>query len=110
MTIDLRLANNSNDGYYMHDVVKVRRGAKATVTNALVIGQGACKDIIDLKDDKGNADTATSISLTNSNTGAMEKTSTEKDMHQLKSKTATPDALPQSSDGQDTKSNQTLIS
>ena len=70
MTIDLRLANNSNDGYYMHDVVKVRRGAKATVTNALVIGQGACKDIIDLKDDKGNADTATSISLTNSNTGA----------------------------------------
>ena len=70
MTIDLQLANNSNDGYYMHDVVKVRRGAKATVTNALVIGQGACKDIIDLKDDKGNADTATSISLTNSNTGA----------------------------------------
>ena len=70
MTIDLQLANNSNDGYYMHDVVKVRRGAKATVTNALVKGQGACKDIIDLKDDKGNADTATSISLTNSNTGA----------------------------------------
>lgn len=70
MTIDLRLANNSNDGYYMHDVVKVRRGAKATVTNALVKGRGACKDIIDLKDDKGNADTATSVSLTNSNTGA----------------------------------------
>lgn len=69
MTIDLQLANNSNNGYYMHDVVKVRRGAKATVANALVKGQGACKDIIDLKDDKGNADTATSISLTNSNTG-----------------------------------------
>ena len=70
MTIDLQLANNSNNGYYMHDVIKVRRGAKATIANALVKGQGACKDIIDLKDDKGNADTATSISLTNSNTGA----------------------------------------
>lgn len=69
MTIDLQLANNSNNGYYMHDVIKVRRGAKATVANALVKGQGACKDIIDLKDDKGNADTATSVSLTNSNTG-----------------------------------------
>lgn len=69
MTIDLQLANNSNNGYYMHDVIKVRRGAKATIANALVKGQGACKDIIDLKDDKGNANTATSISLTNSNTG-----------------------------------------
>lgn len=69
MTIDLQLANNSNNGYYMHDVIKVRRGAKATITNALVKGQGACKDIIDLKDDKGNADTATSISITDSNTG-----------------------------------------
>lgn len=70
MTIDLQLANNSNNGYYMHDVIKVRRGAKATIANALVKGQGACKDIIDLKDDKGNANTATSISITNSNTGA----------------------------------------
>lgn len=69
MTIDLQLANNSNNGYYMHDVIKVRRGAKATIANALVKGQGACKDIIDLKDDKGNANTATSISITNSNTG-----------------------------------------
>lgn len=69
MTIDLRLANNTEEGYYMHEAIKVRRGATATITNALLTGNGACKDIIDVTDKKGNATTATSISLTNNNQG-----------------------------------------
>ena len=65
VTFDLRLAANTEEGYYMHDVIKIRRGAKAIITNALVKGAGQVKDLIDLKDDKGNATTDTSISLTN---------------------------------------------
>lgn len=66
MTIDLRLAANTTDGYYMHDVIKVRRGAKATIENALVKGQGQVKDLVDLTDGKGAAQESTTISLTNS--------------------------------------------
>ncbi len=53
---------NASD-YLMEDGIKVRRGATATITNALIIG-GSAKDIIDLTDSKGDATTATSISLT----------------------------------------------
>ncbi len=49
--------------YIMEDGIKVRRGATATITNALMIG-GTAKDLIDLHDSKGDANTATSISLT----------------------------------------------
>ena len=66
MTIDLRLAANTTEGYYMHDVIKVRRGAKATIENALVKGQGQAKDLVDLTDGKGAAQESTTISLTNS--------------------------------------------
>ena len=66
ITIDLRLAANSTEGYYMHDVIKVRRGAKATIENALVKGQGQVKDLVDLTDGKGSAQESTTISLTNS--------------------------------------------
>jgi hypothetical protein len=52
MTIDLRLAPSTAEGNYMHDVIKVRRGAKATIENALVIGQGQAKDLIDMNDSK----------------------------------------------------------
>ena len=45
----------------MQDVLKIRRGAKATITNALVKGTGTAQDVIDL--DGANA--GTSISLTN---------------------------------------------
>jgi hypothetical protein len=45
--------------FVMHDAIKLRRGAKATITNILIKG-GTCTDIIDLKDDKGNGD-ATSV-------------------------------------------------
>jgi len=50
--------------FKMTDGIKIRRGAKATITNALIIG-GTTSDLIDLTDDKGDANTATSISLTN---------------------------------------------
>jgi len=66
MTIDLRLEPNTAEGFYMHDVIKVRRGAKATIENALVKGQGQVKDLIDLTDGKGDGQESSKISLTNS--------------------------------------------
>lgn len=71
MTIDLRLAPSTAEGNYMHDVIKVRRGAKATIENALVIGQGQAKDLIDMNDSKGNGDPGTTISITNKLTTAI---------------------------------------
>lgn len=64
MTIDLRLAASNAEGYYMHDVIKVRRGAKAVIDNALVIGQGQAKDLVDVNDGKGAGDPSTTISIT----------------------------------------------
>jgi hypothetical protein len=66
MTIDLRLDHNNDKTTQMQDVIKVRRGAKATIVNALVKGTGATGDLIDLTDKKGDGDTSSSISLTNS--------------------------------------------
>ena len=71
MTIDLRLAPSTAEGNYMHDVIKVRRGAKATIENVLVIGQGQAKDLIDMNDSKGNGDPETTISITNKLTTAI---------------------------------------
>ena len=47
----------------MQDVFKIRRGAKAKITNAYVkFGAGTTPiDLIDLKDGKGDADEMTSI-------------------------------------------------
>lgn len=66
MTIDLRLSPNANKGYYMLDVLKIRRGAKATILNALVKGQGQAEDLVDMNDGKGAGNAASSISITNS--------------------------------------------
>ncbi|MDD3739321.1 MAG: hypothetical protein PHP31_08530 [Lentimicrobiaceae bacterium] len=63
MTIDIR---STGADVYMHDAIKVRRGATATITNALVKGTGIVKDLIDLKDKKGNATADTKINVTNS--------------------------------------------
>ena len=71
MTIDLRLAPSTAEGNYMHDAIKVRREAKATIENALVIGQGQAKDLIDMNDSKGNGDPETTISITNKLTTAI---------------------------------------
>ncbi len=53
----------NNSSFKMTDGIKIRRGATATITNAL-IKNGTTSDIIDLTDDKGDATTSTSISLT----------------------------------------------
>lgn len=66
MTIDLRLEPNTAEGFYMHDVIKVRRGAIANIENALVKGQGQVKDLIDFTDKKGDGQESSVISLTNS--------------------------------------------
>lgn len=71
VTFDLRLAASTSEGYYMHDVIKVRRGAKATITNALVKGAGQAKDLIDLTDGKGNASAESAISLSSELTTAV---------------------------------------
>ncbi|MFV0391391.1 MAG: hypothetical protein ACK5KP_05845 [Paludibacteraceae bacterium] len=71
MTIELKLAKNDAEGHYMHDVIKIRRGATATITNALVKGTGQVKDLIDLTDGKGNASAGTQISLTSSLTNSI---------------------------------------
>lgn len=46
--------------FAMQDAIKVRRGAKANITNILVKG-GTCTDIVDLKDSKGDAAAGTVI-------------------------------------------------
>lgn len=77
MTVDLRLAASSFDAAdkskRMQDVIKIRRGAKATVVNALVNGTGTVEDLVDLTDSKGGADVGTTISLTNALTNAPQR-------------------------------------
>lgn len=63
MTID-----NRSTGTVMDDAIKIRRGAKATITNALVKGTGKVKNLIDLVDGNGNAANGTSIAATKEST------------------------------------------
>lgn len=46
--------------------ILVLQGAKATIENALVKGQGQAKDLVDLTDKKGDGQESTTISITNS--------------------------------------------
>jgi copper chaperone CopZ len=55
---NITIVNKST--FEMHDAIKVRRGAKANITNILIKG-GPIKDIIDLKDGKGNSHPGTVI-------------------------------------------------
>jgi hypothetical protein len=71
VTFDLRLAPGTTVATQMMDVMKIRRGAKITVTNALVTGTGTAVDLIDFSDSKGAGLTTSSISLTNSLTNAI---------------------------------------
>ena len=48
----------------MQDVIKIRRGAKATITNALVKGTGGAIDLVDMKDSKGAGNIESSINIT----------------------------------------------
>lgn len=66
MTIVNNAANTQNNVDRMQDVIKIRRGAKATITNALVKGTGGAVDLIDMNDSKGAGNADSSISITNS--------------------------------------------
>lgn len=68
LTIDLRLSASTDEGFYMHDVIKVRRGAKATIENALIKGNGQVKDLIDVNDGKGAGEAIISIKKRSYNT------------------------------------------
>lgn len=61
---NMTIENKATDAE-MQDVIKVRRGAKATISNALVKGAGKCIDLVDVTDKKGNGDAESVISLTN---------------------------------------------
>jgi hypothetical protein len=61
---DITIVNNSS--FTMNDLVKIRRGATATITNAIA-KNGTTGDGIDLTDGKGDANSATSINLTITN-------------------------------------------
>ena len=52
----------------MQDAIKVRRLAKATINNALVIGSGEIEELVDLTDSKDNADAGTVVNVTNNAT------------------------------------------
>lgn len=68
MTIDLRLAASDDPTRQMNNVLKIRRGAKATIVNALVKGTGSVKSagaIVDMTDGKGSGDVTSAISITN---------------------------------------------
>lgn len=55
---NITVVNKSS--FTMQDAVKVRRGAKATITNLLIKG-GTATDIIDMTDGKGNGNPASSV-------------------------------------------------
>jgi len=66
MTIDLKLDPIAADHAdfkkkSMQDVLKIRRGAKATITNALFKGTGTAENIVDFNDGKGNGDATSTI-------------------------------------------------
>ncbi|CEN47588.1 hypothetical protein [Capnocytophaga canis] len=69
MTIDLKIAKSTDVAKVMQDVIKVRRGAKATIDNVLVKGTGQVIDLVDLKDGKGGG--VATVSFTNSLTTAI---------------------------------------
>ena len=60
----MTIVNNAS-AQAMQDAIKVRRGATAHITNALVMGSGEVENLIDLTDGKGDANVATAISVTN---------------------------------------------
>ncbi|MDR2912548.1 MAG: hypothetical protein LBV38_04510 [Alistipes sp.] len=65
VTFDLRMDYNATESAYrLQNVLRIRRGATATITNALVRGIGRAENLINLSDGKGDANTATAIALT----------------------------------------------
>ena len=67
ITIDLKLDPIAADHAdfkkrSMQDVIKIRRGAKVSITNALFKGTGTAENIVDFNDGKGNGDETSTIS------------------------------------------------
>lgn len=60
----ITIENNAMTSTTMLDAIKVRRGAKANIKNALVKGAGQVKNLVDLTDKAGNAHANTSICMT----------------------------------------------
>ena len=58
----------------MQDAIKVRRGAKATIENALVIGNGTIEELVDLTDGKGTGDEGCVINVTKGATNVQNDT------------------------------------
>lgn len=74
MTIDINLPyNNTDKTRFMTSGLKIRRGAKATIVNALITGTGYVKVLNDMADKKGDGDKASSISITNKLTTPADK-------------------------------------
>ena len=55
LTIALNHAPSDVKGEYATDVLKIRRGASATINGFYLIGGGSCENIIDTSDKKGDA-------------------------------------------------------
>ena len=63
MTIETLATATGPEGT-MVDAIKIRRGAKAAIENALVKGSGVISEIVDLTDGKGSAADGTSVEVT----------------------------------------------
>lgn len=59
---NITIVNKS--GYEMQDAIKIRRGAKATITNCLVTGSGKVTDLVDFTDSKGAGNASSSVNIT----------------------------------------------
>ncbi|WP_148371844.1 hypothetical protein [Bacteroides bouchesdurhonensis] len=64
MTIVNNAADTQNKVDRMVDVIKIRRGAKATISNVLIAGTGGTQDLIDMTDSKGDGNVTSSITYT----------------------------------------------
>lgn len=62
---------NLSESAEMQDAIKIRRGATATVKNALVKGSGKVTDLIDFTDKKGNGFAGDAFSVTSELTTAL---------------------------------------
>lgn len=69
-TINGVTIQNRGNNVEFSDLIKIRRGATATITNALAgtFGTATAADFIDLEDSKGNSTSATTITATASGT------------------------------------------
>lgn len=73
-TIENMTIENLAEEQAMQDAIKVRRGAKATINNALVIGSGVIENLVDLTDSRGNAADGTVVNVTKQATNVEEDT------------------------------------